>query len=285
MTPTQTFTRAKLMIASPAGTHTVFRALSILDLIFHATVRSVRKSHGNAIIGLFQSILQAVILVGVFYIMFSILGLRGTAIRGDFLLYLMSGIFLFMTHTKAMSAVLAADGPTSPMMKHAPMNTIISITSSTLASLYIQILSMVVVVFMYHAIFQPIEIDRPAEAMGMVLLSWAAGVAVGMVFLALRPWAPGFVSVAAGIYARANMIASGKMFVANTMPGYVLAYFDWNPLFHAIDQARGFTFINYNPIHSEVAYPLVVTVCLMFAGLMGEFYSRQKTSLSWSAGR
>jgi hypothetical protein len=31
---------------------------------------------------------------------------------------------------------------------------------------------------------------------------------------------------------------------ANTMPYFMLAMFDWNPLFHLIDQARGFTFIN-----------------------------------------
>lgn len=273
------------MAFAPADSSKLFRALSILELIYHATVRSVRKSHGNALIGLFQNILQTVILVVVFYVMFSMLGLRGAAIRGDFLLYLMSGIFLFMTHTKAMAAVLQADGPTSPMMKHAPMNTIISITSSAVASLYIQILSMTVVIFLYHAVFQPISIDRPAAAMGMVLLSWAAGVAVGMVFLAVRPWAPGVVKVMSGIYARANMIASGKMFVANTMPGHIIAFFDWNPLFHAIDQARGFTFINYNPIHSDVLYPLAATGCLLFAGLLGEFYTRNHTSLSWSAGR
>lgn len=41
------------------------------------------------------------------------------------------------------------------------------------------------------------------------------------------------------------MIASGKMFVANTLPNFMLAMFDWNPLLYTIDQARGFAFINY----------------------------------------
>ena len=69
--------------------------------------------------------------------MFTILGLKGTAIRGDFMLYIMSGIFLFLTHTKAMGAVLKAEGPASALMKHAPMNTIIAISSAAIASLYI----------------------------------------------------------------------------------------------------------------------------------------------------
>ncbi|MCG6902103.1 MAG: ABC transporter permease, partial [Rhodobacter sp.] len=115
--------------------------------------------------------------------------------------------------------------------------------------------------------------------------AWFSGIAVGMVFLSLKPWYPTFVGLAQQIYTRANMIASGKMFVANAMPGYILAMFDWNPLFHCIDQARGFVFINYNPHFSSVSYPVIVSVTLIMIGLMGEFYTRKQVSVSWSAGK
>lgn len=95
-------------------------ALSMVDIIYHSTVRSVRNKHSNAFIALGVNMLQVVIFVGVFFAMFSILGLRGSAIRGDFLLYIMSGIFLFMTHTKTLQAVVSSEGPASPMMQHAP---------------------------------------------------------------------------------------------------------------------------------------------------------------------
>jgi len=260
-------------------------ALQLADLTYHATVRHVRRDHGNAVVGLLLNILQTVVFVLAFYFMFSVLGLRGSAIRGDFLLYIMSGIFLFMTHTKAMGAVVMSEGPASPMMKHAPMNTIVAIAAAALGSLYIQVLSMVVVLWVYHAAFEPITIHDPVGAMGMVLLSWFSGVAIGMVFLALKPWIPDVVKVTSAIYARANMIASGKMFVANAMPGYVLVFFTWNPLFHTIDQARGYVFINYNPHFSNVEYPLLLSVGLMFLGLMGEFYTRKTASISWEARR
>ncbi len=258
---------------------------TILELIYHAIVRDVRKSHGNAIIGLFTSILQTIILVIVFYVMFSILGLRGSAIRGDFLLYILSGIFLFLTHNKAVSSVAGSEGPASPMMNHAPMNTTIAIASSALSSLYIQTLALAVVLFSYHVIFNPVEVMAPIPAFGMFMLAWASGCAVGMVFLALKPWAPGFVGIAQQIYTRANMIASGKMFVANTLPGYMIAMFDWNPLFHCIDQARGFAFINYNPHNSNIEYPVFLSLVLVMIGLMGEFYTRKQASISWSAGK
>jgi ABC-type polysaccharide/polyol phosphate export permease len=260
-------------------------AFSMLDLIYHSIVRDVRKDHSNALIGLIMNIMKTVVFVITFYFMFSVLGLRGSAIRGDFLLYIMSGIFLFLTHTKAMAAVVKAEGPASAMMKHAPMNSIISLCAAALGSLYIQILSIVTILFLYHIIMQPITIKDPAGAMGMLLLAWFTGVSVGMIFLALKPWFPGFVQIASAIYARANMIASGKMFVANTMPPYLLAFFDWNPLFHCIDQARDFTFINYNTDVSSVSYPVIVSLTLVILGLMGEFYTRQNASVSWESAR
>lgn len=273
------------MFQTPQRRGQVRTAFGLLDLIYHSIVREVRKTHRNPLMGLVMNMAQTLVLVLAFYVMFAILGLRGTALRGDFMLYVMSGIFLFVTHTKAMGAVIGSEGPTSPMMKHAPMNTVIAVVSSALGCLYVQVLSLVTVLFLYHVAITPITIDRPAAAMGMVLLAWFSGSAIGMVFLALKPWFPGFVQIASQVYARANMIASGKMFVANTMPGYLLAFFDWNPLFHAIDQARGFVFLHYNPHFSNIAYPLVLSLVLLMIGMLGESYTRNRASLSWRAGR
>ncbi|PSL18015.1 ABC transporter permease [Shimia abyssi] len=260
-------------------------AINIAELIYHSIVRNIRKSHGNAVLSILVNMLQAFIFVIAFYVMFTVLGLRGAALRGDFLLYLMSGIYLFLTHTKTLSAVVGSEGPSSPMMKHAPMNTIISIASAALGTLYIQVLSLFTILFIYHAAFKPITIEQPIAAFSMLLLAWLAGIGVGTVFLAIKPWFPTFVSIASTVYQRANMIASGKMFVANTLPSFMLAMFDWNPLFHCIDQARGFIFINYFPRNSSITYPLLVAVVLIMIGLMGEFYTRKHASVSWTAKR
>ena len=65
----------------------------------------------------------------------------------------------------------------------------------------------------------------------------------------------------------------------------VLRMFDWNPLFHCIDQARGEMFLNYTPHHTSLTYPLYVSLACLMIGLMGEFVTRNNVSLSWSAGR
>lgn len=260
-------------------------AFGVAEVIFHDTVRLVRRSHANALVALLLNILQTVIFLAVFYVMMVFFGMTSFAIRGDFVLYLMSGIFMFMTHTKASGAVFKADGPTSPMMLHRPMNTAIAIAASALSALYIQVLSMAVVLYVYHAVWGPITIDQPVGAMAMLLMAWFSGVAVGTVFLALKPWFPEVAGILKTIWSRANMIASGKMFVANMLSFTMMSLFMWNPLFHIIDQARGFIFINYFPRYTSLTYPLYVSLALLAVGLLGEFFTRRHASISWNARR
>ncbi len=263
-------------------------ALYISELIYHNTVRSVRRVHGNAIVAILMNMLQTATFVLAFYFMFIIIGVRGTALRGDFMVYIMTGVFLYMTHVKTMGAVMNSEGPASPMMQHAPMTTAIAIASGMMSSLYVQVLSLFAVLFIYDVAFNPgviSEIHDPIGCMAMVILAWFSGAAVGMVLLAAKPWAPTPVSIIGTIYQRANMIASGKMFVANTLSSSMLVMFDWNPLFHAIDQSRGFAFLDYAPRNSSIEYPVYLSIGLLMIGLMGEFYTRKHASASWNARR
>jgi ABC-type polysaccharide/polyol phosphate export permease len=260
-------------------------ALVILELIYHSIVRDLRKNHRNALMGLALNMLQTVIFVISFFAMFAMLGMRGAAIRGDFLLYIMSGIFMFMTHTKALGAVVGSEGPASPMMQHAPMNTVVAITSAALSSLYIQTLSLVVILFVYHVAVTPVVIDNPIGALGMHLTAWMTGAGIGMILLSVKPWFPEFTQVASSLYSRISMIASGKMFVANTLPASMLVMFDWNPLFHIIDQTRGYVFLHYTPHTTNTPYPIYMGILFVMIGMIGEYYTRQNASVSWGAGR
>ena len=260
-------------------------AVRTLEIIYHSTVRDIRKAHGNAVIALLLNVVQAVIFVLGFWGFYAILGIRQAPLRGDFMLFIMSGIFLYMTHTKTVSAIVGSEGPTSAMMKHGPMTTAISIAAAALSTLYVQVLTMGVMLFFYHVAFERITVADPAGAFGMLLAAWLSGLGIGMVLLGLKPWAPHAVQIVSTIYTRVSMIASGKMFVANTLPPMMLAMFDWNPLFHAIDQARGYLFVNYNPYFTSSLYPFGVAVVPIVVGMMIEFRTRQRASLSWGAKR
>ena len=62
------------------------------------------------------------------------------------------------------------------------------------------------------------------------------------------------------------MVTSGAVFLGQVLPAAFLDWVVWNPLFHAIDQARGLAFENYVPRHS-LAWP--VRIFAVLALLLG----------------
>ncbi|MFW5654799.1 MAG: ABC transporter permease [Roseicyclus sp.] len=258
---------------------------NLLEVTYHTAVRKVRRGHRNAIVAIGMSVLQNILFLAAFYLMFTILGARQMAIRGDFMLYLLSGIFLYLVHVQALQRVMAAESSTSPMMQHAPMNTLVAILSSAISILYIKTVSLCVILFLLHTLVQPVVIDDWRSALMIYLLAWGSGVGIGLMLMAVRPWAPDIVSLVQMTYVRANMIASGKMFVANMLPGFMIALFDWNPLFHIIDQMRGYVFVNYEPHYTNWQFALYATLAFVMLGMMLEFYTRKHASMSWDAPR
>ena len=70
------------------------------------------------------------------------------------------------------------------------------------------------------------------------------------------------------VFTRVMFVTSGKFFVANAVPGWVRFYFDWNPLFHLVDQLRGAVFVNYTARQTSLEYPMAVAFALLVLGHM-----------------
>ena len=262
---------------------TLVGTFNFLTVLYYSIVSNVRQSDGNALRGLLKEIMQNIIMIAVFYMFIEILGMRSMAVRGNFVLFLISGIFLFMTHTKAVKNVSSSGNAVHPMLQHTPVSTLLLIVASALATLYIQIIGMGVILLIAHVLIEPISFYSFKGFMYCFFIAWASGIAIGLVLLALYPFFPTAIPLISMLYRRANMIFSGKMMLANTLPASILPFFIWNPLFHSIDQARGYTFINYTPRVTSIEYPLILTFVFVVLGMMLEHWARKYVSQSWSS--
>jgi len=79
--------------------------VSMWSVVYVTAVQNVRKEHRIPLMSLVNAVMKSLIFVLSFVLMFEILGMRAAAIRGDFIIYLMTGIFMFMTHLAAIGAV------------------------------------------------------------------------------------------------------------------------------------------------------------------------------------
>ncbi|WP_171321578.1 ABC transporter permease [Halovulum dunhuangense] len=259
--------------------------MNFVALLYHTVVREVREESGNATLGLLTAIGRVLILVALFYAMFELLGLRGAMIRGDVILFLVGGVLLFLMHNQAIGAVIKAGSATSPIMQHAPVTPTLMILSSALATLYLHILATVIILAALILFRGDLEIHSPRGILLPFFLAWASGVVIGLLFLAMKPFAPKLMQMLSTIYRRANMITSGKFFVANMLPNAILPFFDWNPLFHTIDQMRGALFVNYFPHKTSIEYPVYFVLVGLLVGMMAEFWLRRTVSRSTGAAR
>ena len=261
-------------------------AMELGSVIYHMTARNARGARGHAGLGLVQSIgMMVVLILAMAAIMIYGFGVRSNPVRGNFILFLMSGIIMYMMHIRTFREVSSFGGEGSGTFKHSQASTPVMIASGALSALYMQILTIICVLFAYHCVFEPLEIEYPIQAMAMVMMSWLTAVCVGLLFIVLTPWAPFLMSRLKVLYIRLNFILSGKMFLGNTLSAATLPYFDWNPLFHIIDQGRGYIFVNYEPRNSNPMYPLYVCLVLLAVGLMFEFVTRRSVSVSWGKKR
>ncbi|SIS85544.1 ABC transporter permease [Paracoccus saliphilus] len=273
------------MFATKKNRNFVGATTSVLALIHHQTVYNLRQEHRNALIGLLLSIMQTVVFISVFGLFFVILGVRSSPIRADFMLFLISGVCPFMLHVKCVGAVSSAYKIGNPLMKHRPLTPLVLVMAAALAELYRQTLSVIVLLSIYHVMFNPVHLVDPVGCAAMFVLAWLAGLATGLFFLGISAWAPKGAGLLSTVYRRISMIASGKMMVANALPNAILVFFYWNPLFHIIDQLRGYAFINYNPVKTSYMYAIWFSLVLIVISVLINFATRKYESLSWNAAQ
>ena len=253
--------------------------LEFIDLIYQSVVREVRTQSGNATFGILKEVGQIGMFMGMFYMFFTFMG-RTTAIRGDFMMFLLTGIILMLTHMKAIGSVRMASNATSQIMLHAPMTVILSILANAFAGLYLQLVAVILVVTVLWVFGMDLHVHNPGGLFVPVFFAWASGIGVGMIFMMVTPLAPSFMKAFTTMYMRAQMITSGKFMPAAYMPASLIGFFDWNPLFHCIDQARLATFVNYSKEVSSMSYAIWFTAVTILIGLMGEFWARHNFSKS-----
>lgn len=241
---------------------------------YYATVRDLRRGHANALVAILSEMLQAIILLVVILAFLNVLNIGQMILRGNAVLSILTGIFLFLIHTRTVTKVSGA-ATNAALFRHAPASPLAFYVGTALSGLYIHILSLLLVGVLAHVFFAPIEIDNVARTVGCVLLAWLCGLGVGVLAAAVRLAAPKFVQIATSFYARGNMVFSGKMVLAGGLSAAVLNYFLWNPLFHIIDQARGAIFINYTATTTNLIYPAVFGATCFLLGLMIEHRLRR----------
>lgn len=240
-----------------------------LVVLYATTVREIRNASGSSQLGLILNLLQTLAFVAVFYVLFIALGRRDAGLRGDPMMFMLTGVLLFRMHVSVVSGVISSVKSNRALINYEPAKSIIFVWARALADLYVSLLVAVILVSVTALIKGGVEIYYPAGVIVPTLLAWLSAVGIGLIFMYAEAHISWF-SLVSRLYQRFAMFTSGKFFVANAIPTVALAMFWWNPLFHAIDILRGAVFVNYEPKKTSLEFLIGLTVVALVVGHMLE---------------
>lgn len=249
-------------------------ARSFASVCYSSTLRDLRRGHANAAIAILSEMLQAIILLAVILTFLHVLNLGQMMLRGNAALSILTGVFLFLIHTRTVIKV-AMSTTNAAQLLHRPLSPRALYFGAALSGLYVHIMALLLVGLGTHVLLTPIVVDNVPLTVGCLLLAWLSGLGAGVLAASIRPIAPKFIQITTSLYARGNMVFSGKMVLAGGLSASALNYFLWNPLFHIIDQARGAIFINYTATTTGLTYPALFGGGCFLLGLMIDFRLRR----------
>lgn len=252
-------------------------AAAFASLVFALVVRDLRTEHRNASIGILISIGQPLVLGLIFYFLIDLFSIRGSLVRGDDLTFVMSGFVLFFLHLRTAGAVAGA--LKKDMMKHARATPFLLVAVKAVSAAYNNLLALIILMLANYLLRGVFELHDPLKFIAVLFWCWLGGVAVGMIFMALKHYFT-WGKLAENSYARIMFLTSGKFFVANTIAPSLRAVLEWNPLFHLLDQGRDAIFLNYTAKTTSFVYPIAVILFLLALGFLAEHHVRRNYNAS-----
>lgn len=246
----------------------LYGVLNLSSKIFYYSVALVRKQSGSTSWGFLITIFEYSYNFLIILLIMLIVRSMGGVIRAPFLLYVLTGVSIFLIHNKIIGSFLDADS-NKPLLPVLSVGNSVLIWGEFLQSVYMQVI--VSLIFLTIIIFTTgtFRVADPLLAIWVFMMALAYSVALGALGFALMPLQKRVVKRVFAVYRRLGIIFSGKMIPGNLATGTsIFAFYRINPLFHIIDQFRGAMFENYHPHNSNLAYPFTAICLMLFVALI-----------------
>ncbi|WP_181164609.1 ABC transporter permease [Amaricoccus solimangrovi] len=247
--------------AARAG-HVRFQRLRVL---FALMVREMQTDFGRSWGGYFWAIAEPLGGILLLSLAFS-LALRSPPLGSSFILFYASGYIPFNAYRVVSSSVTSAVRSNRGLLSHP----VVGVVDAVLSKFLLSTLTMgVVAVVLYAAILatldQPVEIDLGTVTLAYFLAA-LFGLGIGAVNCVLFGFFPTWRSIWK-ILSRPKMIASGVLFLYESVPTGLQDVLWYNPLAHVIGLSRAGVYGGYHPGYVSIPYVAGISLGLFVIGL------------------
>jgi len=243
-----------------------------MQVIMGLAARDIRIRYSTDFLGGGWALLAPAAWIGLLVIAFDVLG-RTLPIHTDSISFILSGVIPYLVFRSSISAIARTRGHYRTLMVLAPVTRAHVGTALSLIELINALMLYGLVSILNWVITGHFEMNSVGQNLAALGLAWLFGFSLGSVFEELSR-----VNVIFGritpVLLRPFFLISGVFFTANEVPLSMLAYIDWNPLFHAIELMRESMFSSYRSHALDVIYLLAVDMTLLVLAMLMRWLGR-----------
>ncbi|PIR34249.1 MAG: hypothetical protein COV36_01305 [Alphaproteobacteria bacterium CG11_big_fil_rev_8_21_14_0_20_44_7] len=231
-------------------------------------LREMKTRFGNRRLGYLWSLIEPVIHVMFFILLWKIFGRLGPH-RMPPEVFLISGIVPFFMFRNTLSSVMNSIKSNRALLVFPQINMLDFSIARALLELYTYTIIFIAMMVGASLIGIEYELNDILGAMKIFLVMWLLGFGIGLFLLPVAALFP-VVDTIVAILIRVMYLISGVIFSIDRIPPKYYDYISWNPVLHCIQLFRSelLTGINAKDEFSNLPYVLGVTGILFLAGLV-----------------
>lgn len=240
-------------------------------------LRETRTRYGKTRIGYIWAILEPLVQISVFWMMFYMTGrsVAGMSVPIFFLTGFMPwGLFVNLVQRN----INAVEGNRA-LLKYPQVKPLDLVLARTILEAATNIVALLILLGAFVLAGYPLEMHD----IGLVMQSFGAlillGLGLGLCLSCVARYLASTDKVV-GFLLRPLFWMSGLFFVANYLPFRMQKLLMLNPMLHVVEYMRAGFFASYKPQLATLTYPAALGVVLVFFGLLLERYTRKKIVLS-----
>jgi capsular polysaccharide transport system permease protein len=228
--------------------------------------REARKRFGSSSVGLYSVIMEPLIQVGFFALIFFATS-KATPHGTSTLAFMISGVMPFQMISKSISKGMGGVSSSSQLFAYGVIWPIDTILSRIL--LEVIVYTCVFAGLYFACIIAEIATlpSRPQYLIYAWLLAISFGTSLTIIFAALQSLIGDIAKTIAQVINRFAFLTSGVFFSASMMPQVARDLLLWNPILNLVEMVRYSVFMEYPKAYFSTSYVVIVNVVLMAVAL------------------
>ncbi len=254
--------------ASKVTIESIKRAILTQARVINALVlRETKTRYGDHKIGFVWAILEPLIMVTIFVVLFSTMRSKDPG-GMPLILFMITGIVPFTLFKGPMAQMQGAIAQNRSLFAFPQVTTFDVIIARGILEVMVISFVFAFLLLMADIAGFSVSIERPLEVLAAITLLAMMGLGLGFAFASISPIIPSMKQISSALLGRPLFVTSGLFFTADSIPPPFREYLLYNPILHVLECLRSAFFFEFESSYGDWNYAMAWAFGLLSGGLL-----------------